>query len=193
MVARKLAEILDAGIVVVTSAGNFGINPSTGKPGYAGVTSPGNAPSALTVGSFDDNGTVGRGDDKVATYSSRGPTWYDGTAKPDLLADGHHLVSDGSTKTYLYQNYPTTRIDSGHLRLSGTSMAAGVATGAIALMLEASRAANGYPVRPSLTPNAVKAIPPAQRSARAVHPRLPPGARPLRPARLSARPGLSFG
>src|SRR5204863_9391810 len=42
-----------SGIVVVTSAGNFGINPSTGQPGYAGVTSPGNAPSALTVGSFD--------------------------------------------------------------------------------------------------------------------------------------------
>src|SRR5204862_6834660 len=51
-----------AGIVVVTSAGNFGINPATGKPGFAGITSPGNAPSALTVGAFEDNGTATRAD-----------------------------------------------------------------------------------------------------------------------------------
>ena len=128
-----------AGIVVVTSAGNFGINSKTGLHGYAGITSPGNAPSALTIGAFEDQGTVGRGDDIPAPYSSSGPTWYDGIAKPDLLADGHHLVSDGSSKTYLYQTYATTRVDSGHLRLSGSSMAAGVASGAVALLLEANR------------------------------------------------------
>jgi hypothetical protein len=42
------------------------------------------------------------------------------------------------------------------MRLSGTSMATAVATGAIAQLLEANRAANAYPTRPSLTPNAVK-------------------------------------
>ncbi len=35
-----------AGIVVVASAGNFGVNQQTGQTGYAGMTSPGNAPSA---------------------------------------------------------------------------------------------------------------------------------------------------
>ena len=39
-----------AGLVVVVSAGNDGINPATGLPGYAGIVSPGNAASALTVG-----------------------------------------------------------------------------------------------------------------------------------------------
>ncbi len=39
-----------AGIVVVTSAGNMGTNPLTGQVGYAGISSPGNAPSAITVG-----------------------------------------------------------------------------------------------------------------------------------------------
>lgn len=96
-----------AGIVVVASAGNFGINPATGQPGYAGVTSPGNAPSALTVGAFEDKGTAGRSDDTPAAYSSSGPTWYDGLAKPDLLANGHKLVSDSGSKTYLYR--PTRR------------------------------------------------------------------------------------
>ena len=42
--------------------------------------------------------------------------------------------------------------------LSGTSMAAAVTSGAMALMLEANRTANAYPARPSLTPNAVKAM-----------------------------------
>ncbi len=42
--------------------------------------------------------------------------------------------------------------------LSGTSMATAVTTGSIALLVEANRAANYYPQRPSLTPNAVKAI-----------------------------------
>ena len=39
-----------AGLVVVTAAGNYGTNPVTGQTGYAGIASPGNAPSAITVG-----------------------------------------------------------------------------------------------------------------------------------------------
>src|SRR5262249_14498282 len=42
-------QAVHAGIVVVVSAGNFGINPDTGLTGYGGITSPGNAPSAITV------------------------------------------------------------------------------------------------------------------------------------------------
>src|SRR4030095_4882651 len=34
-----------AGIVVVVSVGNFGLSATTGQSGYAGVASPGNAPS----------------------------------------------------------------------------------------------------------------------------------------------------
>ena len=43
-----------AGVVVVAAAGNYGKNPDTGLPGYGGITSPGNAPSAITVGAVDD-------------------------------------------------------------------------------------------------------------------------------------------
>ena len=77
-----------AGIVVVASAGNFGMNPSTGQVGSGGLISPGNAPSAITVGAVDQNSTEKRGDDSVAPFSSRGPTWIDGFAKPDLVAPG---------------------------------------------------------------------------------------------------------
>ena len=78
-----------AGIVVVTAAGNFGRNPVTGVAGYAGITVPGNAPSAITVGAAVTGTTVERGDDRVASFSSRGPSLLDGYAKPDILAPGH--------------------------------------------------------------------------------------------------------
>ena len=86
-----------AGIVVVASAGNVGMNPETGEIGYAGITSPGNAPSALTVGSMGTAGTLERSDDTVSPFSSRGPTWYDGFSKPDVLAPGQGLVAISAT------------------------------------------------------------------------------------------------
>src|SRR6185312_9230090 len=47
-----------AGIVVVAAAGNYGKNPDTGEFGYGGITSPGNAPSAITVGAVRTEDTV---------------------------------------------------------------------------------------------------------------------------------------
>ena len=72
MVERAAA----AGIIVVASVGNIGLNPETGQPGYAGRTSPGNAPATINVANY--------------------------------------------------------------LRLTGTSMTAGVTTGIVALMLDAA-------------------------------------------------------
>ena len=67
--------------------------------GYAGISSPGNAPSAITVGAAKTFDTTTRADDLVADYSSRGPTWYDGFAKPDVVAPGHRLVGPAATYT----------------------------------------------------------------------------------------------
>ena len=50
---QAVERAVAAGIVVVVSAGHNGKNPETGMPGYAGITSPGNAPSAITVGALD--------------------------------------------------------------------------------------------------------------------------------------------
>jgi hypothetical protein len=43
------------------------------------------APSAISVGAVDTKNTLTRADDEVAAFSSRGPTCYDGYAKPDVV------------------------------------------------------------------------------------------------------------
>jgi serine protease AprX len=136
-----------AGLVVVTASGNFGINPATGEPGYAGVVSPGNAPSALTVGALATFGTSSRADDRIAPYSSRGPSWYDGFAKPDIAAPGHNMLSVAARKSALRKMNEQRGGSGDYMRLSGTSMAAGVASGVVSLMLQTN---------PLLTPNALK-------------------------------------
>ena len=148
-----------AGVIVVAAAGNYGKNPTTGLPGYAGISSPGNSPSAITAGAVNVQNTVARGDDRIPDYSSAGPTWYDAFVKPDIASPGHNIVAVAAKNGYLYQTYPQLKAaDADYMYLSGTSMATAVTTGSIALMLEANRTANGYPAHPSLTPNAVKAI-----------------------------------
>ena len=79
-------------MVVVSAAGNFGKN-AAGLPQYGGINAPGNAPWVLTVGASTTNGTVGRADDTLASFSSRGPTYLDWSAKPDLVAPGVGTVS----------------------------------------------------------------------------------------------------
>ena len=126
-----------AGLVVVVSSGNDGINPSTGLPGYAGILSPGNAASALTVGSSHTMGTDTRADDEIGPYSSRGPTWYEGLAKPDVVAPGHKMVAPYAPGSLLGVTNPTLLLDGtanplAYLRLTGTSMSTAVVSGVVA-------------------------------------------------------------
>jgi len=146
-----------AGITVVVAAGNMGMNPQTFQVGYAGISSPGNAPSAITVGSQRTLSTNTRQDDLVSDFSSRGPTWFDAFAKPDLVAPGQFVASAATTSQTLYSVLPTLRASYGgraYLNLSGTSMATGVVSGTVALMIERSKATFG--VRPSS--HAIKAM-----------------------------------
>ena len=147
----------NAGIIVLAAAGNNGVNPTTNQPGYAGINSPGNAPSAITVGAVATSNTVSRKDDRIPDCSSSGPTWYDAIVKPDLLAPGHRIISVGAKKSTIYRDYPNLRAaDPDYIRLSGTSMATAVGSGVVALMIEAHRDAGSG--TPALTPNAVKAM-----------------------------------
>lgn len=66
-------KLVNAGVVVVAAAGNEG-KDAFGRKQYGSIHSPGNEPSAITVGASNSFGTNGRADDTITTYSSRGPT-----------------------------------------------------------------------------------------------------------------------
>ena len=146
---------VQAGVVVVTAAGNLGRNARK-QTQYGGITAPGNAPWVLTVGAASHNGTPARSDDSMAAFSSRGPSFIDYAAKPDVVAPGVGIESLADGTSLLFATHPAARlwgtvdtVTQPYLSLSGTSMAAPVVTGTVALMMQAN---------PSLTPNMVKAI-----------------------------------
>ncbi|GAA4020769.1 S8 family serine peptidase [Deinococcus rubellus] len=112
--ALPVQNMLKAGVVPVFSIGNFG--PDAGSTG-----SPGNLPDVIGVGAVDQNG-------QVAPFSSRGPVIWPGAEggpliKPDVVAPGVAIRSSFPGNSYGV--------------LSGTSQAAPLVAGAVAVMLSA--------------------------------------------------------
>ncbi|MCA1593280.1 MAG: S8 family serine peptidase [Acidobacteria bacterium] len=162
---QAVRRLVNAGVVVVAAAGNDGKDSNNNKI-YGAIHSPGNEPSAITVGAANTFGTDERSDDGVTTYSSRGPTrsyytdassvkHYDNLVKPDLIAPGNKIIDAQSPGNYLVTTYTaldanvSNSVNKDQMYLSGTSMATPVVAGAAALLLQAN---------PSLTPNLVKSI-----------------------------------
>lgn len=140
-VCQAVGKIWESGIVVCAAAGNDGPEVKT-------INSPGIHKDIITVGASDDLSTPQLSDDKVADFSSRGPT-IDGLTKPDILAPGTNVISaraKGSLLDKLNTNEKKT-MDDWYISLSGTSMAAPLCAGLIAQLLEA---------QPHLTPEEVK-------------------------------------
>src|SRR5438128_12161534 len=127
------------GLVVVAAAGNSG-------PAQDTTASPGIDPYVITVGAIDDHGTISPRDDTRAPFSAWGTA--DSNAKPDLVAPGRRIVSlrvPGSVLDTLFPDHLVlARNGATYLRLTGTSMATAVVSGAVALLLER---------RPDLTPD----------------------------------------
>ncbi len=130
-----------AGIVVVTSAGNEGPEPMS-------IGVPGNVPYVITVGAADDNHTpFDRSDDFLSSFSSAGPT-FEGFVKPDLIAPGARLTGMIHPGSLLSNNHEAHLLeDRKHFRMSGTSQSAAVVSGVVALMLQHN---------PDLSPDDVK-------------------------------------
>jgi serine protease AprX len=162
-------QAVAAGITVVVAAGNYGLSDN-GRLIYGSISSPGDEPSAITVGSMKSYDTLYRGDDTVNNFSSKGPTrgsvvgadnvaQYDNLLKPDLVAPGNRVIgaissdSRGLQPSLLSMQNPSlilqSRPGTGLMLGSGTSFATPVVSGTVALMLQAN---------PGLTPPLVKAI-----------------------------------
>lgn len=134
-----LTNAWSEGLVVVVSAGNEGPAPSS-------VTSPGNNPWLITVGAADyeeDGGWT-----KVAPFSGRGPT-ATGHIKPDIIVAGTLLAGVQPAGAIRPTDEPDHRDPEGFWITSGASQASAIASGFIALLLEA---------RPDLSNHDVKCI-----------------------------------
>lgn len=120
-----------AGVVVVTSAGNFAENGAASGVPFA----PANDPFVITVGA-SDTGRSGSADDSNAPWSAYGRT-PDGFRKPDLGAPGRRLVGPVPTGATMLEERPDRRVFPGYMRLSGTSFSAPMVSAAAAYVLAA--------------------------------------------------------
>jgi len=136
---QAVMKAWQAGIVVVASAGNKGPDPMS-------IGVPGNVPYIITVGAMTDNYSTSANDDKLATFSSAGPT-YEAFIKPEILAPGGHLSGLMSFDSQIVTNHPEFSDGGRYFEMSGTSQAAAVVSGAVALILTEN---------PYLTPDQVK-------------------------------------
>lgn len=127
-VCRAAERAWRAGLVVVTAAGN-------GGPEAGSIESPGISPLLITVGAANDRRTVKQSDDRVADFSSRGPT-ATGRIKPDLTAPGVNIVSLRAPGSLADRGNPGERVGKCYFRMSGSSMAAPIVSGGAALLLQ---------------------------------------------------------
>jgi subtilisin family serine protease len=144
-----------AGIVVVTAAGNSG--PEAGT-----ITAPGNIPYVITVGAVRSGRFNQSGFDELAAYSSRGPT-ESAFVKPDVVVPASRTIAPLPQHSAIVDEMPSSAVVAQakvdfklgafggrqvYGELSGTSMAAAQVSGIVALMLQ---------VNPSLSNDQVKA------------------------------------
>ena len=128
------------GIVVVAASGN------RGNAADAVQYAPANDPFVISVGGADETANYGKG--AKADWSSGGMT-QDGVSKPDVVAPGAHIISVLAPGSAFAALCPACVVAGQYFKAGGTSMAAPVVSGAVALMLQA---------RPNLTPDQVKTL-----------------------------------
>ncbi len=126
-----------SGIVVVVAAGNDGNSSPLRNPAYD--------PFVIAVGADDAQGTYGTGDDTIPSFSNCGTA----TRSVDLVAPGQSVISLRVPGSYADEFYPSAAVGDRFFKGTGTSQAAAVVSGAVALIIDQ---------RPGITPDQVKTL-----------------------------------
>ena len=148
---RELDLLTGTGVIAVVSAGNQGAGGTVEGPSgdvygqLSTITDPGNAATAITVGSVHRYRPHTYG---VTFNSSKGPT-LDGRPKPDLVAPGECITSAATGQLADVPPLAPAADDPPQLARyvedSGTSMSAAHVSGAIAAFLSARNEYIGQP------------------------------------------------
>jgi len=125
------------GIVVVVAAGNDGNSFALRNPALD--------PYVLAVGASQGNKTYGANDDNVMSFSNCGTS----ARKVDVMAPGGSIVSLRSPGSFADVNYPEAVVAQRFFLGSGSSQAAAVVSGAVALIFDQ---------RPNISPDQVKKL-----------------------------------
>jgi serine protease AprX len=124
------------GIVVVVAGGNDGQADKT-------LANPASDPYVLSVGAVDTQGTASAVDDTVPSWGTRGSN----TRHVDVVAPGVSVMGLRVPGGYCDERNPQAVVGTRFAKASGTSQAAAVVSGEVALLLQQN---------PKLTPDQVK-------------------------------------
>jgi serine protease AprX len=124
------------GVVVVVSGGNDGRSELT-------LADPASDPYVLAVGAADTMGTASAVDDTVPDWSTRGSN----TRHVDVVAPGVSVLGLKVPGGFADERNPQARVGTRFAKASGTSQAAAVVSGEVALLLQSN---------PKMTPDQVK-------------------------------------
>ena len=124
------------GIVVVAAGGNDG-------SATRNLATPARDPYVLAVGADDTRATVDTRDDDVPDWASRGTN----QRHVDIVAPGVSVLGLRVPNGYADERHPEARVGNRFAKASGTSQAAAVVSGEVALLLQEN---------PELTPDQVK-------------------------------------
>jgi serine protease AprX len=126
------------GVVVVAAGGN------DGSTNYS-LATPARDPYVLAVGADDTRGTVDTRDDEVPGWGTRGTN----QRHVDVVAPGVSVLGLRVPNGYADERNPSARVGSRFAKASGTSQAAAVVSGQVALLLQEN---------PTLAPDQVKKL-----------------------------------